>query len=53
VIDAIHLLSLHLRLLLEKNLIVARDAIINWPPVEVESTIDEGGWGLAYAIKIK
>ena len=41
------------RLLLEQNLLVARDAIVNWPPVEVESTMDEGGWRLAYAIKIK
>jgi len=50
VIDALHLLSLHLHFLLEQNLLITRGAIINWLPLKVDRTMDEGGWGLAYAI---
>jgi hypothetical protein len=31
---------------LDQNLLVAHDEIINQPVVEVERTMDAGGWGL-------
>ena len=43
----LHLLCQQIHMLpLDQNLLVAHDEIINQPVVEVERTMDAGGWGL-------